>query len=118
MTIDPPADRPPLPETPQDALGPVVREEVHVEGRTFTIHRPTDSDKLLDHPFVRSAYQSDQYIPYWADLWPAARMLGKVLLRESWAPGTRALEVGCGLGLPGIVGLAVGLRVTFSDYDA
>ncbi|HEX4590279.1 MAG TPA: class I SAM-dependent methyltransferase, partial [Gemmataceae bacterium] len=29
-----------------------------------------------------------------------------------------ALEVGCGLGLPGIAALARGLRVIFSDYDA
>jgi 2-polyprenyl-3-methyl-5-hydroxy-6-metoxy-1,4-benzoquinol methylase len=27
------------------------------------------------------------------------------------------LEVGCGLGLPGIAALSMGLRVTFSDYD-
>ena len=35
-------------------------------------------------------------------------------------PATRwhALEVGCGLGLPGIVALSLGLHVTFSDYDA
>jgi predicted nicotinamide N-methyase len=30
----------------------------------------------------------------------------------------RALEIGCGLGLPGIVALSLGLHVTFSDYDA
>jgi predicted nicotinamide N-methyase len=29
-----------------------------------------------------------------------------------------ALEIGCGLGLPGIAALARGLRVIFSDYDA
>src|SRR4029077_10348288 len=29
-----------------------------------------------------------------------------------------ALEIGCGLGLPGIAALSVGLKVTFSDYDA
>lgn len=57
-------------------------------------------------------------MPYWADLWPAARMLAKAILREEWTPGTPALEVGCGLGLPGIAALAKGLRVTFSDYDA
>jgi predicted nicotinamide N-methyase len=28
------------------------------------------------------------------------------------------LEVGCGLGLPGVAALARGLRVVFSDYDA
>jgi 16S rRNA G1207 methylase RsmC len=28
------------------------------------------------------------------------------------------LEIGCGLGLPGIAALAKGRRVTFSDYDS
>ena len=27
------------------------------------------------------------------------------------------MEIGCGLGLPGIAALSKGLRVTFSDYD-
>src|SRR5262249_32262479 len=53
----------------------------------------------------------------WTDLWPAGRMLAKVILREPWPPGLETLEVGCGLGLPGIAALARGLRVTFSDLD-
>ena len=112
------ADRPPMPETPRDALGPLVRERVIVEERTFLISRPSESDRLLDHPAVRSAFAADEYLPYWADLWPAARMLAKYVLRQSWPAGLHALEVGCGLGLPGIAALAQGLRVTFSDYDA
>jgi predicted nicotinamide N-methyase len=108
----------PLPETPWDALGPPIQEKVLVEGREFFIERPSESDRLLDHPFVTSAFAKDEYMPYWADLWPAARMLAKVIVRESWTPGLSALEIGCGLGLPGIVALAQGLRVTFSDYDA
>jgi predicted nicotinamide N-methyase len=107
-----------MPETPAEALGPPVRERVLIDERTFLIERPSDSDRLLDHPAVRSAFAVDQYMPYWADLWPAARMLAKMLLRETWPPGLHALEVGCGLGLPGIAALAIGWRVTFSDYDA
>jgi predicted nicotinamide N-methyase len=112
------AELPPMPETPVDALGPPVRESVIVEGRTFLIMRPGESDRLLDHPGVRAAFAADEYMPYWADLWPAARMLAKAILREPWPAGRRALEVGCGLGLPGIAALACGLRVTFSDCDA
>jgi predicted nicotinamide N-methyase len=118
MNADLPLQRPTMPETPLDALGPVIREPVIVEERTFYIRRPSESDQLLDHPTVRSAFAADEYMPYWADLWPAARMLAKAILRETWTPGTRALEVGCGLGLPGVAALAKGMRVTFSDYDA
>src|SRR5439155_483028 len=59
-----------------------------------------------------------KFMPYWTEIWPAARMMGKVIRRESWTPGTTALELGCGLGLPGIVALSMGLSVTFTDYDA
>ncbi len=120
-----PADqpRPHLPATPVAALGPIVRDTVLVEDRTFLIERPGDSDRLLNDQTVRAAFAVDEFLPYWADLWPAARMLAKALLREPWpkqseAHPLHALEVGCGLGLPGVVALALGLRVTFSDYDA
>lgn len=107
----------PDPDTILPRLGPIVRETVLVEGRSFVIARPGQSDKLLEQPEVLAAHEADEYMPYWADLWPAARMLAKALLHETWTPGTEALEVGCGLGLPGIVALSAGLRVTFSDYD-
>src|SRR5437588_5867305 len=107
-----------LPETPWEALGPRIREQVLVEGQTFLITRPGESDRLLDHPFIRSAFATDEYLPYWAELWPAARMLAKAIVREPWTAGMEALEIGCGLGLPGIVALSRGLRVTFADCDA
>jgi predicted nicotinamide N-methyase len=113
----------PMPQTPVDALGPTIRETVLIEDRTFVISRPSESDRLLSHPVIRSAFAADEYLPYWADLWPASRMLAKAILREPWPTagegrGLEVLEIGCGLGLPGIAALAVGLPVIFSDYDA
>src|SRR5262245_11044145 len=118
MNDDSLLDQPHLPETPRDALGEPVRERVILDGQTFQIYRPSQSDRLLDHPVIRTAFARDEYMPYWADLWPGARMLGKVLLREEWPSGQTVLEVGCGLGLAGVVALSRGLRVIFSDYDA
>src|SRR5579864_5209689 len=117
IRMDPALPPVPPPEAILARLGPIVRETVIVEGRSFLIERPSESDRLLDEPAVHAAFQRDEYMPYWADLWPAARMLAKVLLHESWPAGTQALEIGCGLGLAGIVALAMGLEVTFSDYD-
>src|SRR6478735_8893869 len=108
----------PLPQTPPDALREVVRERVILGEHTFLIDKPGGSDDLLLHPAVRAAFAADEYLPYWADLWPAARMLAKAVLAEPWPAGLTALEVGCGLGLPGVAALARGLRVIFSDYDA
>jgi predicted nicotinamide N-methyase len=124
MDTETPPNRPAPPQTPLDALGPLIQEQVIIEDRTFVIYRPGDSDKLMEHPAVQAAFAADEYLPYWADLWPAARMLAKAILREPWAEhqarlgSLNALEIGCGLGLPGVAALAMGLPVTFSDYDA
>jgi predicted nicotinamide N-methyase len=94
----------------------VVQEAVLLEGHTFQMLRPGEPDRLLDNPAVVQAFERDEYMPYWADLWPAARMLAKVILRETWPAGLEALELGCGLGLPGIAALAKGLRVKGTLY--
>ncbi|HEV3203359.1 MAG TPA: methyltransferase domain-containing protein [Gemmataceae bacterium] len=107
-----------LVETPVDALGPIVRENILIDNRTFVIARPGQSDHLMDDPVVQSAFRADEYLPYWTELWPAARMLAKIILRETWISGLEVLEVGCGLGLAGIAALIKGHRVIFSDYDA
>jgi predicted nicotinamide N-methyase len=106
--------------TPPEAVTEIVREAVFIDDYTFRIDRPADSDKLLDHPWVRSAVAADDYVPHWATLWPAARMLAKAVVREPWdtyLKPVRVLEIGCGLGLAGIACLARGLHVTFSDVD-
>ncbi len=60
-------------------------------------------------------------MPYWADIWPASRMMAKVVLRERFpemhCPKPVVLELGCGLGLAGIAALKRGFYVIFSDYD-
>lgn len=110
--------------TPPDAVKDRVRDTVIVDRVAFRLDRPNDWDMMFDHPAVRAAYAADEYIPYWSNLWPAARMLAKAVLREPWEayptpPGGKleALEVGCGLGLAGLAALSRGLRVTFSDCD-
>src|SRR5262245_66371528 len=97
-----------LPETPRDAVGPVVEETVILGPHTFRMLRPGAPDLLLENPTVVKAFERDEYMPYWADLWPAARMLAKAILNQDWEPGLEVLEIGCGLGLPGIAAVARG----------
>jgi predicted nicotinamide N-methyase len=106
--------------TPPEVVAETVRETVFVGDHTFLLNRPADSDRLLDHPWCRSAYVADEYVPYWPTLWPSARMLAKAVLREPWETypqPVRVLEIGCGLGLAGVACLARGLSITFSDVD-
>lgn len=102
--------------TPFEAIRELIQERVIIGQHQFVIRRPMDPDSLMDHPWVRSAYAADGYNPYWARLWPSARMLAKVLLSDEHPP-TEVLDVGCGLGLAGIAALARGHRVTFADID-
>jgi SAM-dependent methyltransferase len=111
-------------DTPLDAVRQTWRERVVVDGRTFLIDRPQESDKLLNHPVIQQANRIDDYMPYWPEIWPASRMLAKAILREPWekhqlnnGEPLEALEIGCGLGVAGLAALARGLRVIFSDYD-
>jgi 2-polyprenyl-3-methyl-5-hydroxy-6-metoxy-1,4-benzoquinol methylase len=97
--------------------GPVLTAVVVVGGRPLTLVRPADPDRMLEDPGVLAWNRRDDYMPYWAYLWPGAFLLAEAVAAEPWRPGTEALEIGCGLGLAGLAGLGAGLRVTFSDYD-
>lgn len=96
----------------------MTRQILEIDGREFQIDRPPCFEKIFEHPAMQRAWEDDEYLPYWADLWPVSIELARAVLRESWPAGATALEIGCGLGLPGIAALARGLPVIFSDIDA
>lgn len=60
--------------------------------------------------------EDDDQIPYWAELWPAARGLAQHIWEKIDFRGETVLELGAGLGLPGLVAALKGGLVTFSDY--
>ncbi|WP_243131637.1 class I SAM-dependent methyltransferase [Desulfallas thermosapovorans] len=62
---------------------------------------PTDEDK----------------VPCWAEIWPAARGLAQWIWKNATFAGDRLLELGTGLGLPGIICGIKGAQVTFSDFN-
>jgi predicted nicotinamide N-methyase len=99
-------------------VGPVTIEEIAFGADSFKVMRPTSPERLLDLASVVDAYDADEYMPYWATLWPVAKYLTQEVLRHQWQPGAKAIELGCGLGLPGLAGLKRGMQVLFTDYDA
>jgi predicted nicotinamide N-methyase len=96
--------------------GPTTVTAIHLGSIAVRLVRPAEPDRLLDDREVHSLNQREDYMPYWAYLWPGAFLLADVVARRSWS-GESALEIGCGLGLAGLVGIARGLDVRFTDYD-
>lgn len=102
-----------LPEIP---FGWAVAEFLLLS-QSFRLWVPFCPDSLLDSPEVQSANTRDDYMPYWAYLWPAALRMAESVLGSQWPKETRVLELGCGLGLVGIAALSAGYRVSMTDYD-
>lgn len=81
------------------------------QARTFTLLKPANADHLISE----ADYVMDERLPYWADLWPSARVLASALLAMPGG-GRRLLEMGCGLGLDTTAAMAAGFDVTATDY--
>ena len=72
--------------------------------------RPSSPEALIDE----EAFADDEFLPYWAELWPAARALAQALPDVA---GLGVVELGCGLGLPSLVAAAKGATVTATDWS-
>ena len=88
-----------------------------IEGRTFRLTLPAVPDAFLEDPEVHAAFDRDEYMPYWAFLWPAALKMSATILKSPWPAGAEVLELGAGIAIAGLAGLACGLKVTISDYE-
>ncbi len=55
--------------------------------------------------------------PYWTRVWPASVALARLLVRKRSWNGLEVCDLGCGMGLPGIVLAAQGSAVTFVDRE-
>lgn len=55
--------------------------------------------------------------PFWVKLWEAAMVLSYVMSQLPDPKGKTVLELGAGLGAPGIAAAAAGFTVTISDYE-
>jgi predicted nicotinamide N-methyase len=71
--------------------------------------RPESPEALIDE----EAFAEDEFLPYWAELWPAALALAEALPDVR---GLRVVELGCGLGVPSLVAAARGADVTAVDW--
>ena len=82
---------------------------VAVAGLELELLRPVSPEDLIDE----EAFAEDEFLPYWAELWPAATALAEALPDVS---GLRVVELGCGLGVTSLVAATKGARVTATDW--
>ena len=95
-----------------------TEQTLDVGGRAYSLLLPASPDDVLyyleQHPDAAQTLGLD---PYWAQLWPTSERLAASVAQESWSSESRAIELGCGIGLVGLAALASGMRVTFTDYN-
>jgi ETFB lysine methyltransferase len=94
-----------------------VLQELTFDGLTIELLRVADVDTLLDR-LPKIQFRPDERLPYWADLWPSSLALANYLWKTVEVRALEVLELGCGLGLVGIVASRKGAVVTFTDYEA
>ena len=85
--------------------------ELELAGRTVRLLMPANADDLISE----ADFDRDERLPYWADLWPSARILAEELAVMRLR-GQRVLERGCGLGLVAMGAVIGGADVTATDY--
>src|SRR6476646_4335659 len=95
-------------ESLPELAGGWEHKELTVAGHKFRLICPAKPDALLDTPETLAAHQADGYMPYWGYLWPTALDMVHALLTSDFPNGLPTLEIGAGIGLAGIGGLARG----------
>ena len=76
-----------------------------------------DLDALMDELTPEEFLRSDERMPYFGAIWPAAESLVAKLLAGPRLDGKHALDLGCGLGACGFAAARRGARVTFFDWE-
>ena len=89
----------------------VVETSVPVADRALSLLHPASAEELIDE----RDFERDERLPYWAELWPSARILAAEVLKMS-GRGERLMELGCGSGLVACCAALAGFQVTATDY--
>ncbi len=89
---------------------PLVKEPLKIRGKEIVVFRPAD----LDPFFEGESFKLSEF-PFWAKLWEASLVLADFV--ATLEPPKRILEIGAGLGVPGLTAAAFGHQVTLTDYD-
>jgi len=122
----------------------VLVERLQIGGRSFEFIRVADPRVVLDRVIAAEAKGPPQRMPYWAEVWESAIAIGQWLVEAEGAGASgkgpaaeraqsldarpaaqhrrfsarlSVLDLGCGMGLAGMVAAAVGHQVMFADIE-
>jgi predicted nicotinamide N-methyase len=89
-------------------------DKLKVGEKTVRILKAADLEEVLEG---RDPFADVTEFPFWIRLWEAALVLSYVLASQPARQGRTLLELGAGLGAPGLAAAAAGFDVTLSDYE-
>ncbi len=89
-------------------------DRLKVGDNTIRLLKIADLEQFLEG---RDPFADVSEFPFWIRLWDAAMILSYVLGAQKGVEGKRLLELGAGLGAPGLAAAAAGFEVTLSDYE-
>jgi predicted nicotinamide N-methyase len=88
---------------------------LRLRGKEIQLLQVTDLEPLLGG---KDPFENVEEFPFWVKLWEAAMVLADLMLTTPPAKeGQTLLELGAGLGAPGLAAALAGYRVTLTDYE-
>lgn len=92
----------------------VAFEPLKIREHKLQLLKITDLEEILDG---KDPLKDVSNFPFWIRLWEAAIVLSEFIAGLPHEPETTLLELGAGLGAPGLTAAAAGFAVTLSDYE-
>jgi predicted nicotinamide N-methyase len=89
----------------------ITQSTVSIAGRDLSLVHPASAEDLIDEV----EFERDERLPYWADIWPSARVLAAHVAQLD-GYGKTLIELGCGAGLVATAAALAGFEVCATDY--
>lgn len=88
---------------------------IETNNRTFTFIKPHDPEELVEEVF-KEGLNEDEFLPYWADIWPSSEIAIKRLPDLIGSTSLEICEIGSGLGDFACILASYGHKVIATDY--
>jgi predicted nicotinamide N-methyase len=106
---------------------PTITQRLRCGSIELDFTRIADPDQVLDEVVAAEDRREKTtgirladppHLPYWAELWDSAGGLATRLTKLNPPPGTKVLDLGCGMGLAGLAAAALGCQVLLADLES